>query len=143
MGSMGIRRCSTHNLEYADEGVPGGSAMSDHWDEVTSSRRRRHRRGGRRARSRAPKTRQTEEQRLYRQASRRAAIKLSVVSHAVTYGAVVVMLLFVAGFRAGNQRVQQRALKVKVVADEHRRVEKNDNRMSEIALFAAHNATAY
>jgi signal transduction histidine kinase len=112
MSGMGIRMCATHNLEDVEDGVSGGLAMSDHWDDSGERDAGRHGRLRQRHRShrveqreeRRPRRRSrkklTEEQRLYRQASRRAAVKLSVVTHLVTYGSVVVMLLFVAGFRA-------------------------------------------
>ena len=86
--------------------------MSDRWDEFSDLDERRH--GRRRSSKRWARSTwargahglvgrslaQSEEQKLYRQASRRAAAKLSFVTHFVTYGSVVVMLLFVAGFRA-------------------------------------------
>jgi len=74
--------------------------MSDDWEDWAG---RPHRRphGHRRARAGKRRSRQpTPEQRLYRQARRRAAVKLSVVTHFVTYAAVVLMLLFVGGPRA-------------------------------------------
>jgi len=80
--------------------------MSDDWDDLvprSRGRGRKHRHHHKPRRPKGPRKRSrqlTDEQRLYRQASRRAALKLSVVSHLVTYGAVVIMLLFVAGFRA-------------------------------------------
>jgi signal transduction histidine kinase len=112
MNTMGIRTNATHTAGGAEDGAFGGLAMSDRWDEFFERDEERHR--GKRHRSRRRRTRrerpsgrsrgrsvaQTEEQRLYRQASRRATAKLSFVTHLVTYGAVVVMLLFVAGFRA-------------------------------------------
>ena len=80
--------------------------MAHHRDDGADGRRRgrhphgrrheRERRGSRRKRRREL----TAEQKLYRKARRRAAVKLSVVSHAFTYGAVVLMLVFVAGPRA-------------------------------------------
>jgi signal transduction histidine kinase len=78
--------------------------MSDDWDDLVPRDRgrrhkhRHHHRNGKRSRRRSRQL--TQEEQLYRQASRRAALKLSFVSHFVTYGAVVTMLLFVAGFRA-------------------------------------------
>jgi len=82
--------------------------MSHHWDDDVPrerGRRHEHRQQRRQRRDERRQARRfgrklTEEEKLYRQAKRRAALKLSVVSHLVTYGAVVVMLLFVAGFRA-------------------------------------------
>jgi signal transduction histidine kinase len=107
MTAMGIRVSATHNLEDAEDGVSGGLAMSDRWDEFSEpdAGRHGHRRSHKRRRERRPQARGrsprlSEEQKLYRQASRRAAVKLSFVTHLVTYGAVVVMLLFIAGFRA-------------------------------------------
>ena len=111
MTAMGIRMAATHNLEDAEDGVSEGLSMSDRWDEFSDldARRHGHRRSSRRgrggrarqgARARGRSVAQSEEQKLYRQASRRAAVKLSFVTHLVTYGAVVVMLLFIAGFRA-------------------------------------------
>jgi signal transduction histidine kinase len=109
---MGIHMCAAHNLDDAGDAASGGLAMGDYWDELSAEdaarrgdgrRHRRHRgkrRGSRRPRGRRPSSELSEEQLLYRQASRRAAVKLSFVSHLVTYGAVVFMLLFVAGFRA-------------------------------------------
>jgi len=111
MSGVGIRMCAAHNLEDVEDGVSGSLAMSDHWDEFSErdagrgGRRQRRRERAKRREGRQPRARRrsralSEEQRLYRQASRRAAIKLSFVTHLVTYGSVVVMLLFVAGFRA-------------------------------------------
>jgi signal transduction histidine kinase len=98
MSFMGIHSDTTHNLASADIGVPREPRMSDHWDDpVPRESRRRRRRHHRGRKIRKPRS---EEQRLYRQARRRAALKLSVVTHFVTYAAVVTMLLFVAGFRA-------------------------------------------
>jgi len=109
MTAMGIRMGATHTLEDAEDGASEGPGMSDRWDEFCDPDDRRH--GRRREWGRAGHERrserareqslaQREEQKLYRQARRRAAVKLSFVSHLVTYGSVVVMLLFVAGFRA-------------------------------------------
>ena len=111
MTAMGIRMGATHNLEDAEDGVSEGLSMSDRWDEFSDLDERRHgrRRSSKRGRGGRPRrgsrargrsVAQSEEQKLYRQASRRAAVKLSFVTHFVTYGSVVVMLLFVAGFRA-------------------------------------------
>ena len=79
--------------------------MSDYRDDFgDSDDERRNRRHGRHRhhRRRRPRGRKqlTEEQKLYRRARRRATAKLSFVTHLVTYGAVVFMLLFVAGPRA-------------------------------------------
>jgi signal transduction histidine kinase len=111
MAAMGLRMGATHNLEGVEDGASGSLTMSDRWDEfskVDEGRRhhRRHSSGGRGGRdrrgvrSRGRSAELTEEQKLYREASRRAAVKLSFVTHFVTYGAVVVMLLFIAGLRA-------------------------------------------
>jgi signal transduction histidine kinase len=110
MSAMGIRMGATHNLEDAGDGVFEGPSMSDRWDEFSDLDDKRHRRRSRKRgrgggeRRGAPaggrKLAQSEERKLYRQARRRAAAKLSFVTHFVTYGSVVVMLLFVAGFRA-------------------------------------------
>jgi signal transduction histidine kinase len=105
---MGIRMGATHNLEGAEDGVFEGPGMSDRWDEFSDLDERPRRRGrrahaGRERRPAAPAGRRlarSEERKLYRQARRRAALKLSFVTHFVTFGSVVVMLLFVAGFRA-------------------------------------------
>jgi len=81
--------------------VSGGKAMSDYRDDFGDAdddrRRRRHRHRGRRRRGREQPS---DEQKLYRRARRRAAAKLSFVTHFVTFAAVVFMLLFVAGPRA-------------------------------------------
>jgi signal transduction histidine kinase len=100
MTFMGIRRDCTHNLTSADSGAPEGPRMSDHWDDLVPPERHRRRHHKHHPRGRRFRKPQTEEQRLYRQASRRAALKLSFVTHFVTYASVVTMLLFVAGFRA-------------------------------------------
>jgi signal transduction histidine kinase len=113
MSNVGIRMCATHNLEDANHDASGGLAMSDHWDELAEldderhGRRRHGRRRdatkrleGRQPRARVRSRERSEEQKLYRQARRRAAVKLSFVTHFVTYGSVVIMLLFIAGFRA-------------------------------------------
>ncbi len=73
--------------------------MPDRWDEVADldahrpGRRRRHRP----RRQRSP---QSPEQRLYREARRRASLKLSFVTHFVVYASVLFFLLAVAGFKA-------------------------------------------
>jgi signal transduction histidine kinase len=106
---MGIHGSRTHTLDDADDGVSGANAMSDYWDDWDDSndesgdrrmhRHDRHDRHHRRKRRRS-RGKLTEEQKLYRHARRRAAAKLSFVTHFVTYAAVIVMLLFVAGPRA-------------------------------------------
>jgi len=109
MRCMGIRTDATHTLDDAAMGASGDPAMSDQWDDFLDREpaarggrspqpheRHHHHRPRRRRRSR----KLSEEERLYRQASRRATAKLSFVTHLVTFGAVVVMLLFIAGFRA-------------------------------------------
>jgi signal transduction histidine kinase len=71
--------------------------LSDSWDEVAElepRRRRRARRTRRRQSSLSP------EQRVYREARRRASLKLSFVTHFVVYASVVFFLLAVAGFKA-------------------------------------------
>jgi len=101
MLGMGIHGACTHTLEDVEGGVSGGKAMSDYRDDFGDAdddrRRRRHRHRGRRRRGREQPS---DEQKLYRRARRRAAAKLSFVTHFVTFAAVVFMLLFVAGPRA-------------------------------------------
>jgi len=92
MSFMGIGSHCTHTSRNAGRSAPEVLHMSHHWKDQRRAERSEHRRSRRRGEL-------TEEQRLYRQASRRAALKLSFVTHFVTYAAVVVMLLFVAGFR--------------------------------------------
>jgi len=79
------------------------SGYRDDFGDLDGERRdRRHGRHRHRGRHRRRKrgNQLSEEQKLYRQARRRAAAKLSFVTHFVTYGAVIFMLLFVAGPRA-------------------------------------------
>jgi signal transduction histidine kinase len=72
--------------------------MSDDWDDDAPSRPRRSRRGRQNhgMRKRPPRT---PEERAYRDARRRANARLSFYSHLLAYGAVFVLVLFVAGFR--------------------------------------------
>ena len=103
MTAMGFRQSAAHTLDDVERGATEGSRMSDDWDDFSGGKRRGHHprdRAGRRGGSRRRSRQHTPEQRLYRQARRRAAIKMSVVTHFVTYAAVVLMLLFVAGPRA-------------------------------------------
>jgi signal transduction histidine kinase len=79
-----------HNLSDAGESV-GSCAMRHRWEEdagAVEPRRRRRR------------SKLTAEERAYREARRRANLKLSFVWHFVAYASVCVFLLFVAGFRA-------------------------------------------
>ncbi len=70
--------------------------MRDAWDEVAelsrAPRRRRHRKREKSAAER-------EQKQAYRAARRRAALKLSFVTHLVAYASVCLLLLGVAGFR--------------------------------------------
>jgi signal transduction histidine kinase len=97
---------ATHTLDDFQGGASGRPTMSDNWDEIAArddGRQRHHHRGSRkgRGRGRHPRRQRTpeeiEQRRLYRQARRRAALKLSFVTHFVVYAAVVFMLIFVAG----------------------------------------------
>ena len=79
-----------HNLSDAGESV-GSCTMPHRWEEdagAVEPRRRRRR------------SKLTAEERAYREARRRANLKLSFVWHFVAYASVCVFLLFVAGFRA-------------------------------------------
>ena len=71
--------------------LPGRPDVSDAWDddaEPRGPRRQRRRRRGLSA-----------EQRAYREARRRANLKLSFITHFIAYVTVCVFLLFVTGFR--------------------------------------------
>jgi two-component system sensor histidine kinase HydH len=72
--------------------------MSDDWDDDAPSRPRRSRRG-RQNRGMSKRRPRTPEERAYRDARRRANARLSFYSHLLAYGAVFVLVLFVAGFR--------------------------------------------
>ncbi len=80
---------ATHNLSDSGESV-GSCTMPHRWDEdedAVEPRRRRRR------------SKLTAEERAYREARRRANLKLSFIWHFVPYVSVCVFLLFVAGFR--------------------------------------------
>jgi signal transduction histidine kinase len=102
---MGIHEACTHTLDDADGRVSGAKPVRDDWGDFgdPGDEGRRGRRRSRK-RDRHPRKRRrsgrSEDEKLYRRARRRAAAKLSVVTHFVTYAAVIVMLLFVAGPRA-------------------------------------------
>jgi signal transduction histidine kinase len=72
--------------------------MPDPWDEVVEPGARRERRPRRQRRQRQ-RVVLTREQRLYREARRRASLKLSFVTHFIVYAAVCFLILSVAGFR--------------------------------------------
>ena len=68
--------------------------MSDRWDEVAEAPRRR-----RRLRRRGRRVPLSPEQRAYREARRRANLKLSFISHFIAYASVIFLILVVGGFR--------------------------------------------
>ncbi len=68
--------------------------MPDGTDHFEPGARRSRQRGLRRQRSPL-----TPEQKTYREARRRANLKLSFVTHFIVYASVLVLILFVAGFR--------------------------------------------
>ena len=91
MTAIGIRMRATHNLPGPGEIDSGSSTMAQHGEnraaEIEPRRGRRD-------------SRLTPEQRAYREARRRANLKMSFAWHFVAYGSVCIFLLFVAGFRA-------------------------------------------
>jgi signal transduction histidine kinase len=91
---VGIQIPATHNRGGAEppfEAPDWSDFMTQRWDEEAERagrpRRRRRRRG------------LTPEQKAYREARRRANLKLSFVWHFVCYAVVIFFLLLVAGFR--------------------------------------------
>jgi signal transduction histidine kinase len=100
MGGLGIGMRSSHNAVEEILGVEetlGGWEMQDAWDEVADPARAQSRRRRRRTRPRREPL--TPEQRVYREARRRASLKLSFVTHFVCYASVIVFLVLVAGIR--------------------------------------------
>ena len=74
---------------------PGRSLVSDDWDDHEARRERRPRTRHRRRRKRQL----TEEERLYRDARRRANARMGFYSHLLAYVSVFVLVLFTAGIR--------------------------------------------
>jgi signal transduction histidine kinase len=89
MRCVGWELRPTAYLEEPEAGLQGRPLMPNPLDpeERGTPRRRRRRRE------------LTPEERAYREARRRANAKLGFLSHFIAYGAVFVLVLFVAGFR--------------------------------------------
>ena len=106
MRFVGIETAAFHN---GDEPIDGSIGMAE-WDEDRGGHREgRHRRRrtrprpdpNRRTRKRRRRPRLSPEEQAYREARRRANLKLSFVTHFIVYAMVVLFLMVIAGVRVG------------------------------------------